>query len=154
MIDIIYSIIKNEKEEYNSTTTDVAGPSNGTTAEYNKLININDQLVIKTDEAKRQEKRQKINSYMNEKIDCECGMKVCRAGMSRHKNTELHFNKLKNPHFVVVTKTADEKRQQINSYANEKIDCECGMKVCRAGMSRHKKQNRMKCQWFYNFKNN
>lgn len=34
--------------------------------------------------------KKKHNDYMMQKIDCECGCKVMRANMTRHKQTEKH----------------------------------------------------------------
>ncbi|ARF11755.1 hypothetical protein Klosneuvirus_2_191 [Klosneuvirus KNV1] len=58
----------------------------------------------------------------NEKILCECGMKVNRNCMSRHKRTKKHLD--------IINNTVNDK---------DKIECECGCKIYKGTLNRHKR---------------
>lgn len=108
----------------------------------NNLTLINDNFEILC-QSVCESKRKNLNAYMNEKVICECGEKISRSNLSKHKQTKTHFNKLKGE--VSSNSKAlseQEKREKINSYMNEKLDCECGEKISRSNFSKHKKTKR------------
>jgi len=41
-----------------------------------------------------EEKRKNLNTYMTEKLTCECGDQIIRANLSRHKKTKRHLSML------------------------------------------------------------
>jgi hypothetical protein len=60
--------------------------------EYFKKYRENNKEKQKESDKKRYEKNKE---KLSEKIECECGVVVCRSGLSRHKKTQKHQNYLK-----------------------------------------------------------
>ena len=87
-------------------------------------------------EQERENKRNKTNEYMTQKVKCECGDEIIRANLYRHKNTKAHFEKLNNILKPVLSE--EEKRNNTNEYMKEKLTCECGEEISRCNMPRHK----------------
>jgi len=85
---------------------------------------------------------EKKNTYLNEKITCECGEVLSRVNLSRHKLSNNHIRFIENPNEIInrekVILTPEERKKKINDNATEKIKCECGKEVSRANMSKHK----------------
>jgi hypothetical protein len=63
-----------------------------TKSHYNNIANPQQEKVSLSVE----EKKQKNNAYMTEKLHCECGQEIIRANLSRHKQTKRHIDKMSN----------------------------------------------------------
>ena len=63
------------------------------TAEYHKKWREeNKELKQDMDKQYRENNKEKIKARKSEKITCECGLVVCRDGLSRHKKSQYHIN--------------------------------------------------------------
>jgi hypothetical protein len=64
-------------------------------AEYHKKWRAeNKELKKDLDKQYRESNQEKIKSRKSEKITCECGLIICRDGLSRHKKSQFHINNI------------------------------------------------------------
>lgn len=57
----------------------------------------------------------KFRQHQLEKIDCECGKKVCRASMSNHKKSRVHIMEIKNIEHKKALKELEEQLRKMNN---------------------------------------
>jgi prophage antirepressor-like protein len=69
--------------------------------------------------------KEKILAYQTEKIECECGIKLQRNYMAKHKKTEIHKISL------------ESKLKGENVEKNDSIKCECGHSIKIGYTKRH-----------------
>lgn len=48
------------------------------------------------------ENKEELKKYLDVKVYCECGKKVIRKGMSQHKKTKIHENRIMQERFKKV----------------------------------------------------
>jgi prophage antirepressor-like protein len=85
----------------------------------------NKEVIIEKTKERYVENKVKIRAYQSEKILCECGIKLQRNFMSKHKKTEIHRLSLEN-------KLSGNPSPKVL-----KITCSCGHKVRSNYMKRH-----------------
>jgi hypothetical protein len=77
--------------------------------------------------------RLRSNKDGDNKITCECGLKVCKSALARHQKSEIHFSFLKE-------KSSNENTNiPITELADMRVECKCGIKVVPSALKRHQK---------------
>lgn len=118
------------------------------------------------DHIKEYQKKYYENNDPLEKIDCECGLSVCKSVISRHKKTKRHLLFLVNKNNLQPELKQQEEqekkqyyethRQQLREYSKkyrdtnkeilkekrkEKIKCDCGLEITKLNIKTHQKSN-------------
>lgn len=85
-----------------------------------------DEVLVRTKEHYNENKETILN-YQKEKIICECGMKIARNYMAKHKRTKVH------------TLSIENKLNKINfiNDSDGKVNCECGANISVSCLTRH-----------------
>ena len=95
--------------------------------EYRKEYYEKNKQKIKEYNKKNKERFNQNYKQNNYKIICECGIKITKYYLSRHKKTKTH---------LILIQNINKKNYKQN---NNKIICDCGVEVNKSGLINHKK---------------